>query len=91
MQPGINCIMFIIFALWIWKSDQTDSDSKSTILDFFLHYTSTPPRLRYLFQVVQTQTTTAYCRISPILAIHWTTTFEISFSGSSDTNHDSLL
>ena len=23
--------------------------------------------------------------------LHWTTTFEISFSGSSDTNHDSLL
>ena len=23
--------------------------------------------------------------------LHWTTTFEISFSGSSHTNHDSLL
>jgi hypothetical protein len=23
--------------------------------------------------------------------LHWTTTFEITFSGSSDTNHDSLL
>ena len=23
--------------------------------------------------------------------LHWTTTFEIYFSGSSDTNHDSLL
>ena len=23
--------------------------------------------------------------------LHWTTTFEISFSGSSDTNYDSLL
>jgi hypothetical protein len=33
---------------------------------------------------VQTQTTTAYCR-------HWTTMFEISLSGSSDTNHGSLL
>ena len=79
----------------------------------YLQYTG-PPRLRYLFQVVQTQTTTAYCRILPTLDhdvwdiffrlfrhkprqliaeyyLHWTTTFEISFSGCSDTNHDSLL
>jgi hypothetical protein len=70
--------------------------------------------LRYLFQVVHTQTTAAYCRILPTLDhhvwdiffrqfrhrprqliveyyLHWTTTFEISFSGSSDTNHDNLL
>ena len=72
-----------------------------------------PPRLRYLFQVVQTQTMAAYCRIY----LHWTTMFEIFFqvvqtqtttaycrilptldhhvsdifSGSSDTNHVSLL
>jgi hypothetical protein len=31
-----------------------------------LNYTG-PSRLRYLFQVVQTQTTTAYCRILPTL------------------------
>ena len=31
----------------------------------------TPPRLKlYLFQVVQTQTTTAYCRILPTLDHH---------------------
>jgi hypothetical protein len=29
-----------------------------------------PPRLRYLFQVVQTQTTAAYCRILPTLDLH---------------------
>ena len=34
-----------------------------------------PPRLRYLFQVVQTQTMAAYCRIY----LHWTTTFRIFF------------
>jgi hypothetical protein len=34
-----------------------------------------PPRLRYLFQVVQTQTMAAYCRIY----LHWTTMFEIFF------------
>ena len=32
----------------------------------------------------------AYCRIL-ICYLHWTTTFGMSFSGSSDTNHDSLL
>ena len=32
-----------------------------------------PPRLRYLFQVVKTQTTTAYCRILPT---QWTPTFK---------------
>ena len=34
-----------------------------------------PPRLRYLFQVVQTQTMAAYCRIY----LHWTTMIEIFF------------
>jgi hypothetical protein len=38
-------------------------------------------------QEVQTQTTAAYCRILSAQ----TTTFEMSFSGSSDTNHGSLL
>ena len=51
-----------------------------------LNYTG-PSRLRYIFQVVQTQTTTAYCRILPALDHH---VWDI-FSGSSDTNHDSLL
>ena len=30
------------------------------------------------------------CRILPVY-LHWTTTFKISFSGSSETNHGSLL
>jgi hypothetical protein len=47
-----------------------------------------PPRLRYIFQVVQTQTT---AQLIVEYYLHWTTTFEISFSGSSDTNHGSLL
>ena len=34
-----------------------------------LFYTE-QPRLRYLFQVVQTQTTAAYCRILPTLDHH---------------------
>ena len=29
-----------------------------------------PPRLRYIFQVVQTQTTTAYCGMLPTLDHH---------------------
>ena len=29
-----------------------------------------PPRLRYLFQVVQTQNTAAYCRMLPTLDFH---------------------
>ena len=45
---------------------------------------------KYLFQVVQTKTTTAYFSTLPILD-QWTTTFEISFSGSSHKNHDSLF
>ena len=36
------------------------------IVEYYLQYTG-PPRLRYLFQVVQTQSTTAYCRILPTL------------------------
>jgi hypothetical protein len=40
-----------------------------------------------LFLVVQKQTTTAYCRILPTMDLH---VWDI-FSGSSDTNHDSLL
>ena len=52
-------------------------------------HTFETPRLRHLFQVVQTQTTTAYCRIYYYL--YWTATFEIYFSGSSDTNQVSLL
>ena len=40
-------------------------------------------RLRYLFQIVQTQSSAAYCRI--LLTLD--PMFEISFSGSSDTNH----
>ena len=35
-----------------------------------------PLPLRYLFRVVQIQTTTAHCRT---LYLHWTTTFEIFF------------
>ena len=72
------------------------------------------PRLKYLFQAVQTQTTTAYCRILPTLDnhvrdiifrqfrhkqrqliveyyLHSTCTFLVSSSGSSDTNHDRFL
>ena len=41
------------------------------IVEYYLHWTTT---LRYLFQVVQTQTTTAYCRILPTLHA---TTFEV--------------
>ena len=48
---------------------------------------SGPPRLRYLFQVVQTKPR----QLNEEYYLHWTTTFEISFSGSSNTNHDSLL
>ena len=40
------------------------------------------PCLRYLFQLLQTQTATAYCT-----KLHWTTTFEISFSGSSSNTY----
>ena len=42
--------------------------------------------MRYLFQVVRTQTATVYCRILPTLDHHVS---DSSFSGSSDTNHDS--
>jgi hypothetical protein len=48
-----------------------------------LSYTE-PPRLRYLLQVVKTQTMAAYCTMLPTLD----STFEKS-SGSSDTKHDS--
>ena len=53
-------------------------------IKYSLHWT---PCLIYLFQEVQTQTTAAYCRILPTLD----PMFDISFSGSSDTNHGSLL
>ena len=43
--------------------------------------------LHSLSQVFQKQPTTIYCRILPTLDHQ----VEISFSGSSDTNHDSLL
>jgi hypothetical protein len=40
--------------------------TRQLIVEYYLHWT-TSPRLRYLFQVVQTQTTTAYCKILPTL------------------------
>ena len=44
------------------------------------------------FQVVLTSdTTTALSYNHTTLVLHWTTTFERYFSGSSDTDHDSLL
>ena len=46
-----------------------------------------PPRLRFPFQVVQTQTH----QLIVEYYLHQATTFEISFSGSSETNHYSLL
>jgi hypothetical protein len=46
-----------------------------------------PPRLRYLFHVVQTQTTTVYCRILPTLDHHVWDIFFMWFRQ----NYDSLL
>ena len=43
--------------------------------------------LEISFKLVHSETTTVYCRIY----LHWTTTFEIPFSDSSDTTHNSLL
>jgi hypothetical protein len=43
---------------------------RQLIVEYYLHWTITSHRLRYLFQVVQTQTKTAYCRILPTLNHH---------------------
>jgi hypothetical protein len=57
----------------IYFSDSSDTNSRQLIVEYYLHWT---PSLRYLFQVVQTQTTTAYCRTLPLLDHH---AFEIYF------------
>jgi hypothetical protein len=41
---------------------------RQLIVEYCLHWHTGPTRLRSFFHVVQTQTTTAYCRILPI---HW--------------------
>ena len=68
------------------KHRRTDSRQTDKTVEFT---TCTGPHFWNIFQVVQTQTTAAYCRILPTL--DYLTMFEISFSGSSDTNHSSLL
>ena len=45
------------------------SDAKYDVLLQNITYTR-PPRLRYFFQVVQIQSTTAYCRILPAMDHH---------------------
>ena len=54
---------------------------------YIVEYYTGLPHLIHLFQVVQTQITTLIAGYY----LYRITTFEISFSGSSDTNHDSLL
>ena len=44
--------------------------TRQLIVDYIYTTYTGLPRLRYLFQVVQTQTTTAYCRILPTLDHH---------------------
>lgn len=54
------------------------SHSSNTNLANLLQNTiyTAPSCFRYIFQLVQTETTTGYCKTLPI---HWTSTFEISF------------
>ena len=51
-------------------SCQEESTQTTTVFVEDTTYTGSPSRVRYLFQVVQTQTTTAYCRILPALDHH---------------------
>jgi hypothetical protein len=57
------------------------SGSWDTHIDNLLCIYTGQPRLRYLFQVVETHTMITYR-----ILLHWTPTFEIPFSGSRDTN-----
>jgi hypothetical protein len=70
-----------ISQMW-WSSVDSRYRTWQLTVEYYL-YTG-PPRLRSLFQAVQTQTTV---EIIVEYHLHWTTTFEISFSGSSDTSH----
>jgi hypothetical protein len=54
------------------------------MVEYYLHVKL---HLRYIFQIVQKQTTKAYGRILPTCEA----TFEISFSDSSETNHNLSL